>query len=354
MWYIDASLERAGYKEGILKLDTESKIKKDGLGRKSSCPVIVSASRATDIPAFYSDWLISRIKTGYVKWKNPFSGDFTNVAFEKARLFVFWTKNPAPMLDNLPFFDDNGFCYYFQYTLNDYENENWESGLPCLEERIDTFVRLSEMIGKERVIWRFDPIVLSDKLDRDETLRRIERMGNKLHSYTERLVISFIDIENYKKVKRNLCSLPDKLHEIDALTMDYLANGISQLNAAWGLELGTCAENINLEQFGIEHNRCIDDRLIIRLFPHDTELMAYLGYTTDDQTDFLADRSAQYSYAKIKDKGQRKACGCIKSKDIGQYNTCPHGCVYCYANSDQDTALKNWQKANGKDLDTIV
>jgi len=354
MWYIDASLERAGYKEGILKLDTESKIKKDGLGRKSSCPVIVSASRATDIPAFYSDWLISRIKTGYVKWKNPFSGEFTNVSFEKARLFVFWTKNPAPMLDNLPFFDDNGFCYYFQYTLNDYENENWESGLPCLEERIDTFVRLSEMIGKERVIWRFDPIILSDKLDRDETLRRIERMGNKLHSYTERLVISFIDIENYKKVKRNLCSLPDKLHEIDALTMDYLANGISQLNAAWGLELGTCAENINLEQFGIEHNRCIDDRLIIRLFPHDTELMAYLGYTTDDQTDFLADRSAQYSYAKIKDKGQRKACGCIKSKDIGQYNTCPHGCVYCYANSDQDTALKNWQKANGKDLDTIV
>lgn len=317
-------------------------------------PVIISASRSTDIPAFYSDWLIYRIKAGYVKWKNPFSGEFTDVSFEKARLFVFWTKNPAPMLNNLAFFDQRGFNYYFQYTLNDYETENWESGLPSVEERIDTFIRLSERIGKEKMIWRFDPLILSEKLGPDEILRRIESIGQKLHGYTERLVFSFIDIDNYKKVRRNLCSLPDRIQEIDTQTMEYLATGISQLNTGWGLELGTCAEKIDLEQYGIEHNRCIDDRLIIRLFPHDKELMAYLGYTTDDQTDFLADQNTGYNYSKIKDKGQRKACGCIKSKDIGQYNTCPHGCVYCYANTDHETALKNWKKAQEKDLDSNV
>lgn len=317
-------------------------------------PVIISASRSTDIPAFYSDWLISRIKAGYVKWKNPFSGEFTNVSFEQARLFVFWTKNPAPMLENLAFFDNNGLSYYFQYTLNDYEHENWESALPCLEDRIETFIGLSERIGKEKLIWRFDPIILSDKLDQDEILRRIERIGQRLHQHTERLVFSFIDIENYRKVKQNLCFIPDRLHEIDVQTMEYLAKGISQLNAGWGLKIGTCAEKIDLEQYGIEHNRCIDDRLIIRLFSHDEELMAYLGYTTNDQTDFLADQNSEYSYMKIKDKGQRKACGCIKSKDIGQYNTCPHGCVYCYANTDHETALKNWKKAQEKELDTIV
>jgi hypothetical protein len=312
-----------------------------GTSVNSAKPVIISASRSTDIPAFYSDWLISRIKAGYVKWKNPFSGEFTNVSFEQARLFVFWTKNPAPMLDNLTFFDNNGLSY-------------WEAGLPCLEDRIETFIGLSERIGKEKLIWRFDPIILSDKLDQDEILRRIERIGQRLHQHTERLVFSFIDIENYRKVKQNLCSIPDRLHEIDTQAMEYLAKGISQINAGWGLKLGTCAEKIDLEQYGIEHNRCIDDRLIIRLFSHDKELMAYLGYTTNDQTDFLADQNTEYSYMRIKDKGQRKACGCIKSKDIGQYNTCPHGCVYCYANTDHETALKNWMKSQEKELDTIV
>lgn len=325
-----------------------------GTSVNSAKPVIISASRSTDIPAFYSDWLISRIKAGYVKWKNPFSGEVTDVSFEQARLFVFWTKNPNPMLSKLEFYDERGFNYYFQYTLNDYEHENWESGLPRLEERIETFIRLSERIGKERMIWRFDPIILSDKLDQDEILRRIERIGQRLRQHTERLVFSFIDIDSYRKVRHNLSSLPDRLQEIDTQTMVYLASGISQLNACWGLELGTCAEKIDLEQYDIEHNRCIDDRLIIRLFSHDKELMAYLGYTATDQIDFLADQNTEYNYLKIKDRGQRKACGCIKSKDIGQYNTCPHGCVYCYANTDHDTALKNWKKAQEKELDSIV
>lgn len=329
-------------------------IGKDSSRTMQSMPVIISASRATDIPAFYSDWLVSRIESGYVKWKNPFNGVFMNVSFEKARLFVFWTKNPAPMLDKLAFFDDRGLNYYFQFTLNDYENEGWEPGLPSLEKRIETIMKLSERIGKEKVIWRFDPIILSDKLLPDQILSRIQRIGERLHKHTDRLVFSFVDIGNYRKVKHNLCSLPDNIREIDTESMNYLAKGISQLNAGWGLELGTCSEKIDLEQYGIEHNRCVDDRLIIKLFSQDTELMRYLGYIPSAQTDLFEDHAAGYSYQKIKDKGQRKACGCIKSKDIGQYDTCPHGCVYCYANSNHETAVKNWQKAQGEDLETIV
>jgi len=319
-------------------------------------PVIISASRATDIPAFYSDWLISRVKAGYLRWKNPFNGQFQDVSFAKTRLFVFWSKNPSPMLKKLSYFDEKGYNYYFQFTLNDYEQENWEKNLPSLQQRLNTFIELSELIGKQKVIWRFDPFIISAKLHPDELLKRIENIGDQLFPYTNRLVISFIDIEIYQKVKRNLNALPDNIQEIDTNTMHYFARELMQLNQKWNLKIATCAEKIDLQQYGIEHNRCIDDRLIIELFSADTELMNFLGYRPTDQTDFLTDQNEKsaYSYEKLKDKGQRKFCGCIKSKDIGQYNTCPNGCVYCYANSNPEMAWKNWNKAQRKQSDTIV
>ncbi len=328
---------------------------KDDVGQeqKASAPVIVSASRATDIPAFYSDWLIERIKHGYAKWKNPFSGEYSFVSFAKARLLVFWTKNPLPLLEKLAFFSERGLHYYFQYTLNDYENEHWEPHLPSLQERLDTFIRLSEQVGKDKVIWRFDPIIISQSLYPDELLARIEKIGDQIYKHTQRLVFSFIDVDCYRKVKSNLGRLSDNIQDIDTDTMNYLAKGISRMNSKWGLALGTCAEKLDLDKYGIEHNRCIDDRLIIKLFPEDTALMEYLGYTPADQTDIFMQNKA-YSYEKLKDKGQRQACGCIISKDIGQYDTCPHGCVYCYANTNEATALEQWKKTQGKNLDTIV
>jgi len=298
-------------------------------------PIIISASRATDIPAFYSDWLISRVEEGYLKWKNPFNRQVLDISFAKTRLFVFWSKNPYPLVKKLSYFDDNGYNYYFQFTVNDYEQENWEKNLPALNKRLETFIELSELIGKQKVIWRFDPLIISDKLHPDELLKRIEKIGDQLFPYTHRLVISFIDMEIYKKVKRNLSALPDKIQEIDITTMHYFAQELMRLNQKWNLKIATCAEKIDLQQYGIEHNRCIDDRLIIELFSDDTELMNFLGYKPSIQNDFLAtgNNISSSSYEKLKDKGQRKFCGCIKSKDIGQYNTCPNGCVYCYANS---------------------
>lgn len=316
-----------------------------GIERQALNPVIISASRATDIPAFYGDWLINRIRQGYVKWKNPFSGMYSHVSFENARLFVFWSKNPRPLMDKLSFFDDQGYNYYFQYTLNDYAAENWEPGLPSFQERIDTFLELAERIGKEKVIWRFDPIIVSEMLYPDQILERVRDIGDQLYDSTERLVFSFIDVDCYRKVKSNLSNLSETIRDIDPETMDYLAQGIAKLNKAWRLQLGTCAEKVDLDKYGIEHNRCVDDRLIVRLFADDTRLMEYLGYRKSDQTDIFTE-SQTYSYDKIKDKGQRKACGCIQSKDIGQYDTCPHGCVYCYANTNPRVAKENYHKTN--------
>ena len=136
----------------------------DGTKVLAQMPVIVSASRSTDIPAFYSDWFMERLKAGYVKWFNPFNGVPLYVGFKKMRCIVFWSKNPRPMLVHLDALDAICPNYYFQFTLNDYDAERIEPRVPPLDERVETFKRLSERVGKDRVVWRFDPLILTDKL----------------------------------------------------------------------------------------------------------------------------------------------------------------------------------------------
>lgn len=299
-------------------------------------PVIISASRSTDIPAFYADWLTCRVRQGYVKWTNPFNGVPLHVSFERARLFVFWSKNPAPMIEKLKFFDDRGLNYYFQFTLNDYDREGFEPGVPEIGRRLETFITLSKRIGRERVIWRFDPLILTDKLSVADLLEKCKRVGDTLAPHTSKLVFSFADITAYAKVARNLSRAGINAREFRPEEMHEFAAGIAGLNKGWGLRLATCAEAVDLDSYGIGHNRCIDDRLMIELFPNDQELMAFLGY----QPDLFADQSLPY----LKDKGQRKACGCIVSKDIGMYNTCPHLCAYCYANTSRKAVENNFAK----------
>ena len=172
---------------------------------KAQAPVIISASRSTDIPAFYSDWLMNRLEKGYLKWKNPFNGADIYVSFSKARLFVFWSNNPKPILKHLKTFDDKHINYYFQFTLNDYEKENFEQNVPHLNKRIETFIELSETIGKQKLIWRFDPLILTDTIGVSDLLERISNIGDKLYKYTDKLVISFADIKKYDKRRKN-CS----------------------------------------------------------------------------------------------------------------------------------------------------
>ena len=318
----------------------------DGSIVEAQAPVIISASRATDIPTFYSDWFINRWEAGYLKWVNPFNGKPLYVSFANARLVVFWTKNPRPMFKYLDYLDKNIPNYYFQYTLNDYDKEGYEAKVPSVENRIKTFQELSKRLGKKRVVWRFDPLILTDTIDVDELLRRVKNIGDQLKDYTEKLVFSFADIATYKKVQNNLNKEQVPYVEFTPETMEAFAKGISEINKEWGLELGTCSEKIDLDKYSIVHNKCIDDDLMIELFSQDKELMDFLGVEIEEPSLFDTTRKITKK-RNLKDKGQREDCGCVMSKDIGQYNTCPHECNYCYANTSKELAKKNYQKHLG-------
>ena len=165
-------------------------------------PVLVSASRSTDIPAFYADWFFHRLKVGYSAWTNPFNGVKSYVSYAKVRFIVFWSKNPGPLLKHLPYLKERNIGCYVQYTLNDYVSERLETGVPSLPHRIDTFRELSARLGKRAVIWRFDPMILTDRsISIDDLLNKVESIGDQLQGYTEKLVFSYADIASYRKVK---------------------------------------------------------------------------------------------------------------------------------------------------------
>lgn len=167
-------------------------------------PVILSASRSTDIPAYYGKWFMNRLKAGWCAWINPFNQKPVYVSFRDVKAVVFWTKNPAPFLQYLDELDARGLHYYFQYTLNDYEQEGFEPNVPSLEKRIETFRMLSARLGPDRVVWRFDPIILTPKLSPRDILMRIWKIGRALHGLTSKLVVSFVDVAAYRKVQQNL------------------------------------------------------------------------------------------------------------------------------------------------------
>ena len=155
------------------------------------------------------------------------------------------------------------------------------------------------------------------------------------------MVFSFADIKQYKKVQNNLRRNSIKYLEFNERTMNEYAEGLQNLNKDWKFEIGTCAEKLPLEKYGIIHNKCIDDDLIIKLFDSDKALMDFLNVKILPP-DLLNPSYRIEKKKNNKDKGQREFCGCIVSKDIGEYNTCPHLCEYCYANTSQEIALKNW------------
>ncbi|NTW88169.1 MAG: DUF1848 domain-containing protein [Desulfobulbaceae bacterium] len=321
----------------------------DGQVIESICPVIVSASRATDIPAFFSKWFSNRLRAGYMRWTNPFNANqIQYVSFSRTRVIVFWSKNPKPILPYLSELDDAGINYYFQFTVNDYDAEGMEPNVLSLIDRVEVLKRLADKVGPERVIWRFDPLILSNSLTVDELLSRITRVAAMLQGSTRKLVISFADINLYKKVRINLARQPHEYREFTTELMTIFAERLVALNEKWGLEIASCAELLDLTKYGIKDNRCIDDDLMIKLFKDDLELMSFLGYESD-QIDLFQGSSLSY----LKDKGQRKECGCIVSKDIGRYDTCHHLCLYCYANSSPKAVENNLKKHN-PDSEAIV
>ena len=324
----------------------------DGNQVNAILPVIVSASRATDVPGFHHQWFFDRLIKGHVVWKNPYNGDRQYVSFAKARVFVFWTKNPERFMQRLGELDERGLNYYFQFTLNDYEADGLEPYIPPLQKRLEIFKRLSDKIGKERVIWRFDPLLTTDKISSQALLDKVAKLAGELRNHTKRLVTSFADIENYKKVAHNLDEADIKWRNFTQDDIPVIARGLEQIRENFRLEVLTCAEKLNLSEYRIDHGKCIDGDLMAELFPGDTELKKFLGL--DNYAGTLFPSFQETVSAKLKDKGQRKECGCIVSKDIGQYDTCLYLCTYCYANSSAENVKRNFAEKPDRDCESIL
>ncbi len=280
--------------------------------------MIISASRRTDIPAFYSDWFIKRLEEGFVLVRNPVNAHLISrisLKTEVVDFIVFWTKNPENMLSRLGCLNNFHIPYYFLFTVTSY-GQSLEKKLPSKSVIIDTFKRLSDKIGKERVIWRYDPVLLTPEIDLNYHRRFFEFTVKKLEGYTDRCIVSFLDM--YKKCRKNLKGFnvidldDDKMREIGAV--------ISQIARSYNIQVQTCAEEIDLSGWGITRGKCIDDALISKI----------TGRKTTSK----------------KDKSQRAACNCVESADIGSYNTCIHNCLYCYANFDHTIAGKNYASHN--------
>ncbi|RII28861.1 MAG: hypothetical protein CXR31_03030 [Geobacter sp.] len=288
--------------------------------------MIISASRRTDIPAFYSEWFMGRIRAGFFHRVNPFNSKQVSgfsLKPEDVDAICFWTKNPRPLMEHLDELDRRGLDYYFQFTLNPY-GLVFEPKVPPLDERIATFRELAGRIGPDRVIWRYDPVILTSVTPVSWHLEQVERMAGKLKKATRRLLFSFCDF--YGKGQGRLhaalkgtgialeeITAPENLGELLKLVRGF--KEVADLN---GLRILSCCEAIDLSDDGIGHGACIDGTLVRELFG----------------------RSA----SERKDKNQRAACGCVESVDMGMYNTCRFRCSYCYANFNEGMIEGNCRK----------
>ena len=276
--------------------------------------MIISASRRTDIPAFYFDWFLHRLHEGFVDVKNPFNRkQVSRISLKPSNVdcIVFWTKDPAPMLKRLE--ELSGYPFYVQVSITPYEKDI-ETNLRSKREIIQIVQELSRYIGSKRVVWRYDPILVNERYSLDYHLSWFENALEKLSPFVNQCVISFIDI--YPKIKKNIKNL--NLHELDEVVMQQLAFGFSELAKGSGIALSTCSERIDLEKYKISHGACIDKKLIESI----TGKKLRVG----------------------KAKSQRPLCNCVESFDIGAYDTCIHGCHYCYANNSLQRAKLGFEQ----------
>ncbi len=276
--------------------------------------MIISVSRRTDIPAFYASWFFERLREGFCYTQNPMNARQVNQVSLRRDVvdgIVFWTKNPHPMLDGLN--EIAHFPYYFQFTLTAY-GQDMERHLPPKEALINTFHELAKRTSPQHVVWRYDPIILTPTYTLDFHLQNFALLAKKLEGAAHRVVISFVDY--YAKIAKKWRDM--KFQTIGFAEKNALAAGFTEAARSHGFIIESCAEDMDLASYNIAHSRCINDSLLTRISGVPLSL--------------------------CKDTGQRTACGCVTSVDIGMYNSCAHGCHYCYASYSQESVRKNMQK----------
>ena len=266
--------------------------------------MIISASRRTDIPAYYSQWMADRVREKYVCVRNPMNYNQVSrvdLSPDAVDCIVFWTKNPKPLIDTDLLNEFNDYAYYFQFSLNPY-SKDIEINLPDKCDLIDAFKKLSDKITPEKIIWRYDPVLINDKYTLQYHFDNFAALAFALKGYTEKIIFSFMDF--YKKISKNIESL--NIKPMTEEEKNIVAANFSQVAKENNFLIETCAEDIDLSKYGIGHARCIDAELISKITGRDFQVK--------------------------RDKNQRPECGCVKSVDIGSYNSCRNGCLYCYAN----------------------
>lgn len=281
--------------------------------------MIISASRRTDIPAFFAEEFYNDLKCGYTNVMNPYNRKIIKVDLrrESVNLIVFWTKNVFPLLPFLSAVEDLGYPFFFHYTVNNYP-EFVEPGIPELSMTIRNMRILSERIGRKKIVWRYDPIFVTDKTDLEFHLYNFSLIAENIHKFVGGIKISFYD--EYPKVKKridkksrgkfNVLDYPYE-NSIERIRIHEFLRKIKLISDKYRLPISSCSEKHGeeLSKASIYPGACIDKYYIKELFDIENE--------------------------NSKDKGQRKLCNCIKSVDIGKYDTCKNGCIYCYATNDK-------------------
>ncbi|ENM5740433.1 DUF1848 domain-containing protein [Vibrio mimicus] len=263
--------------------------------------MIISASRRTDIPAFYMKWFLQKLKNETVIVRNPFNKNQQkkiSLARDDVDFIVFWTRDARKLLRNIDELNSYNIPYYVNYTITGYGREV-EVNARELDESIETIIRLSEKIGKSRIIWRYDPIIISNKINYKWHEDNFTKILSKTKIYINRIIISIID--EYRNNKKNLSNIGILSPTEHINNYNLVVNMIAENCRVHNVIVQSCSEEL-IPQEIIPAGACIDPSII------------YGNIITSR-----------------KDHGQRRCCKCYPSIDIGEYNTCFYGCKYCYA-----------------------
>ncbi len=277
--------------------------------------MIINTGGRTDTVQYYSKWLLNRFREGFVYSRNPFYPNKVTryeLTPDKVDCVVFCSKNYEPILENLKEITDK-FNTYFHYTITAYDKDI-EPNVPAIDKSIETLLKLESITGKNRIAWRYDPVLLVGKYTIDYHLETFESMSKALSGHIDRCIFSFVEM--YKKLSVNMPELK-AISENDKII---LARGLGEIAQKYNIYLQTCATSDDYERFGIHPSGCM---------------------TLD-----ILGKANGVKFKKLKHNGMRKNCNCIETRDIGWYDTCPNGCKYCYANSTPQKALENFKLHN--------